>query len=165
VASLRALGIACVCLLLGAGTAWGVSERAPEPASAARESLPASPVPAAGATTPAAQGELSYVDTSLLQDFEVHFLVSLPFTGLYSYVAVTLLDGAVEGAFPTTLHQADLWVIIGLALGGSLAVALGSAGRVPDQSVPRVGSKPADSGPQIQAGQATAKVPLVRMRF
>jgi len=75
-----------------------------------------------------------YVENSWLQDFEVHFLVSLPFTALYSYVSVLSLDAMVQGKFPPEFHQADMWMIIGAAVGSSLAIALGSINRVPDQT-------------------------------
>jgi hypothetical protein len=80
----------------------------------------------------------TYDENYWLQDFEVHFLVSLPFTALYSYATVSVLDASVQGKFPTTFSPADMWVVMGLAFGGSLAVALGSINRVPDQSLPRV---------------------------
>jgi hypothetical protein len=88
--------------------------------------------------SPGAQGMAVYEENHWLEDFEVHFLVSLPFTALYSYLAVSGLDATVQGRFPTSFRTADMWVVTGLALGGSLAVALGSINRVPDQSVPRL---------------------------
>ncbi len=107
----------------------------------------------------------AYSENRPVEDFETHFLVSLPFTGVYSYLAVTLLDGLVQGTFPPEFRTADAWVVIGMALGSSLAVALGSAGRVPDQSQPRLqpasgtpgGSPPPDSG--------AAKLPLLKAGF
>jgi hypothetical protein len=90
-----------------------------------------------------AQSKPVYEENHWLEDFEVHFLVSLPFTGLYSYAAVSAVDAAVQGRFPTTFSPVDTWAVMGLALGSSLAVALGSIGRVPDQSVPRVAQEPA----------------------
>ncbi len=104
------------------GEARGTEEGAPSGDAAPSE-------PGAGE-----QDEAGYVENSWLRDFEVHFFVSLPFTALYSYLTVLSLDGLVQGEFPTEFRQADSWVVIGLALGSSLAVALGSAGRVPDQS-------------------------------
>ena len=76
----------------------------------------------------------------------VHFFVSLPFTAAYSYATVLALDGAVQGRLSTTFRSTTLWTVIGLAVGGSLAIALGSAGRVPDQSQPRL-REPAPPAP------------------
>lgn len=89
-------------------------------------------------TTTAASGRVptaTYSENDPWQDFAVHFVISLPFTGLYSYLTVATLDALVQGTVPPALRQADTWVVIGLALGTSLAVALGSVGRVPDQSL------------------------------
>ncbi|MCK5219847.1 hypothetical protein KAR10_09995 [bacterium] len=75
-----------------------------------------------------------YEKNNMLKDFEVHFLVSLPFTAFYSYLTVMSLDTMVQGRFPTEFRQANTWMIMGFAVGGALAVALGSMNRVPDQS-------------------------------
>jgi len=115
------------------------------------------------ANTVAAEEESAYVETTLLEDFQVHFLVSLPFTALYSYVAISSLDALVQGTFSTELREADIWVMIGLAVGGSLAVALGSAGRVPDQSRPRVEPVP-DAGNESRA-PAVSRMQIVRILF
>lgn len=77
---------------------------------------------------------LTYSENQGWQDFEVHFFVSLPFTALYSYLALTSLDAAVQGRFPPEFRQTDMWMVIGMAVGSSLAIALGSLDRVPDQS-------------------------------
>jgi len=79
-----------------------------------------------------------YEENNTLKDFEVHFLVSLPFTAFYSYLTVMSIDTMVQGKFPTEFRQANTWMIIGFAVGGSLAVALGSMNRVPDQSIYRL---------------------------
>jgi hypothetical protein len=78
--------------------------------------------------------EAVFVENSTLGDFEVHFFVSLPFTALYSYVVTLSLDSLVQGKFPPEFRQADSWMVMGLAVGSSLAVALGSVGQVPDQT-------------------------------
>lgn len=77
---------------------------------------------------------LAYSENQGWQDFEVHFLVSLPFTALYSYLSLSALDAAVQGRFPAEFRQTDMWMVIGMAVGSSLAIALGSLNRVPDQS-------------------------------
>lgn len=77
---------------------------------------------------------LAYSDNQGWQDFEVHFFVSLPFTALYSYLSLSALDAAVQGRFPAEFRQTDMWMVIGMAVGSSLAIALGSLNRVPDQS-------------------------------
>lgn len=121
------------------------------------------PVVDAISGTSEAESAPSYEENSAWEDFQVHFLISLPFTALYSYLTVSSLDALVQGAFPTDLREADIWVIIGLAAGGSLAVALGSAGRVPDQSraVPEAGTV-AEPGPISRAG---GRIQLVRLDF
>ena len=125
------------------------------------------PMPEPLTPTTQAQAEPMYVETSPLEDFQVHFLVSLLFTSLYSYAAVQSLDALVQGTFPTELRQADLWVMVGLALGSSLAIALGSAGRVPDQSQPRVlprSSVDPKEAPGDRVSSVT-RVPLVRITY
>lgn len=110
-----------------------------------------------------AQGKAVYEENHWLEDFEVHFVVSLPFTALYSYVAVSAVDSTVQGKFPTTFAPADMWVVLGLALGSSLAVALGSVNRVPDQSVPRMAREPElDFSAQ---GEPPLEVALVQIDF
>jgi hypothetical protein len=104
-----------------------------------------------------AKADEQYEENSWFEDFEVHFLVSLPFTALYSYMAVTTLDGLVQGKYPTAFRLADMWVVAGLALGSSMAVALGSINRVPDQSVPRMAEQ------QDVPDEMTAEVPLWRL--
>lgn len=170
------IGCAAGVLLYAAGPAAALTERplASPPtgpgAAIPTEDAPITAAPEAPAAaeaqavTPTAEEEAAYVDNNPFEDFQVHFFVSLPFTGLYSYVAVSSLDALVQGTFPTELRQSDIWVIIGLAVGTSLAVALGSAGRVPDQSRPRLETPP-DRDHERQSRAPAAKLPLVRMSF
>lgn len=95
--------------------------------------------PGEDGNTLAAEGQ--YTANQPWQDFEVHLFVTLPFAALYSYLTVLSLDGVVQNRFPPELRQADVWVIVGLAAGSAFAVALGSIGRVPDQTVPAVFTK------------------------
>lgn len=119
-------------------------------------------------TTPTAQTEprvqqdmAQYKENSWFQDFEVHFFISLPFTALYSYLSVMSLDAMVQGKFPPDFHQADTWMIIGAAVGSSLAVALGSIDRVPDQS-----SYQMESQVNLQESPEAAKqVPLAKFEL
>ncbi|MCK5242237.1 hypothetical protein KAR34_07285 [bacterium] len=116
-------------------------------------------------TTPTAQtvqrDMAQYKENSWFQDFEVHFFISLPFTALYSYLSVMSLDAMVQGKFPPDFHQADTWMIIGAAVGSSLAVALGSIDRVPDQS-----SYQMESQVNLQESPEAAKqVPLTKFEL
>ncbi len=81
-----------------------------------------------------------YTKNNPLADFQIHFFISLPFTALYSYLAVSSMDAIVQGQYPTAFRTTNSWMIIGLAVGSSLAIALGNIGRVPDQSVPVLAS-------------------------
>jgi len=152
----------CLCLGLAlVGQVWAETVAAPAANTLAAVTL-ASPAPSelgsrgmevAGGKAAApgqgtgnsatAQAKPMYDENYWMQDFEVHFLVSLPFTALYSYVVTSAVDATVQGRFPTTFRPADMWVVLGLALGSSMAVALGSINRVPDQSVPRLAQEPA----------------------
>jgi hypothetical protein len=75
-----------------------------------------------------------YAANNSWQDFEVHFFTALPFTALYSYATVMFLDGMIQGQFPPTFRTVDTWIVIGLAVGAAVAIALGSYDRVPNQS-------------------------------
>jgi len=99
------------------------------------------------------------------QDFTVHFLVSLPFTAMYSYLVVTTMDALVQGTAPPTMRQADTWAIVGLAVGCSLAIALGSAGRVPDQSVPSSGSAAVGGPSSAERDPAPMRWECVRLTY
>lgn len=118
-------------------------------------------VQSVGNSTPA-QGKALYSENRWLEDFEVHFLVSLPFTALYGYAAVSAVDASVQGRFPTTFKPADMWVVLGLALGSSLAVALGSVNRVPDQSVPRLAQV---SGSELFPTEPLWKMTLMQIDY
>lgn len=115
-----------------AAAAAGESEVEPGVAAAAQETGSAGFGPDDDGTGSAEP--LTYSENQGWQDFEVHFFVSLPFTALYSYLALTSLDAAVQGRFPPEFRQSDMWMVIGMAVGSSLAIALGSLDRVPDQS-------------------------------
>jgi hypothetical protein len=120
-------------------------------------------------TTPTAEtepqsamaNETQFEENSWFEDFEVHFLVSLPFTALYSYVTVMSLDSMVQGKFPPDFHQADTWIIIGVAVGSSLAVALGSVDRVPDQSSYQIGSQ----SELLEEPEETKIVPVTKLEL
>ncbi len=127
------LGLFCV-----ATNAWSADAGTLTPVATGNTLTPAPGVEPVGVGTTLTALNETYEENTWLEDFQVHFIVSLPFTALYSYAAVTTLDGLVQGHYPTTFRQADLWVVVGVAVGSSLAVALGSIGRVPDQSVPRI---------------------------
>lgn len=159
-------GIAACCWLAG-GTAPVWAESWPAPVAvgntpgAVAESQPDRVSPVAED-----QGPAQYADNHWLGDFETHFIVSLPFTALYGYVAVVSLDGLVQGAFPPAFRQADMWMVIGLAIGGSLAIALGSANRVPDQSTYRVGRGQAPWPETARpTTEPTAKLNLIRVNY
>jgi hypothetical protein len=120
--------------------------------------------------TPEAEGDTGeamevYTENHAVQDFEVHFLISLPFTGLYSYLAISVLDGLVQGTFPPSFRQADGWVLIGLAVGGSLAVALGSTGRVPDQSQMKVPAAAPETENPTPGRNGMTRITLLQARF
>ncbi len=154
-----------------------LSERAAAPAAGPEEVAGAlAPLtgpgagPEAEANTTAAAGQAapsaSFSENDPWQDFVVHFVVSLPFTGLYSYLTVATLDALVQGVMPPTLRQADTWVVIGLALGTSLAVALGSVGRVPDQSVTeRAVSAPATGPSSAERDPVPLRWEWVRLNY
>ncbi|MEW6515756.1 MAG: hypothetical protein AB1439_02460 [candidate division FCPU426 bacterium] len=115
----------------------GAEEQAPHAGEKRIEAQGSTPPAAAepdGQAEEIESEQLSYSENRGWQDFEVHFFVSLPFTALYSYLALTSLDAAVQGRFPSEFRQADMWMVIGMAAGSSLAIALGSLDRVPDQS-------------------------------
>lgn len=87
--------------------------------------------------TPVA-GANPYQANAPWQDFEVHFFIALPFAALYSYAALVSLESAIQGSFSPQMRQTDLWTVMGMALGGGLAVALGSPGRIPDQGASEI---------------------------
>jgi hypothetical protein len=60
------------------------------------------------------------------RNFEITFTISLPFTALYSYSLITLIDSASQGYFPAPLRSSGLWMLLGMAVGGSLAIAFGA---------------------------------------
>jgi hypothetical protein len=60
------------------------------------------------------------------RNFEINFIISLPFTALYSYSLITLIDSASQGYFPAPLRSSGLWMLLGMAVGGSLAMAFGA---------------------------------------
>jgi len=109
----------------------------------------------------------TYSENSAWHDFEIHFLVALPFTAFYSYLATLSIDSVVKGTFPPEFRQTDAWLAIGFAVGASLAIALGSVGNVPDQSQvrptpPQAGS---DSGLRRNHDAAVEKLELVRITY
>jgi hypothetical protein len=105
-----------------------------------------------------------YEENNTFKDFEVHFLVSLPFTAFYSYLTVMSIDSMVQGQFPTEFRQANTWMIIGFAVGGSLAVALGSMNRVPDQSIYRLESRELRDEDKVR-DQVCAKLEVLRIKY
>lgn len=110
-------------------------------------------------------GQTAAYDSNLpVHDFEAHFLISLPFTALYGFVAVTVVDSMVQQQFPPEFRQADMWLVAGFAVGCSLAIALGSQGRVPAQSQPRgdARNQGTDHGCTVAAG---ARIDLCRLEF
>ncbi len=107
-----------------------------------------------------------YTDNNWLQDFEVHFFISLPFTAFFSYVSVMSVDAMVQGKFTPDFYQADIWMIVGFAIGSSLAVALGSVNRVPDQSIHRTQEILPDlMGTEEKKSHALGKLEVVRIRY
>jgi hypothetical protein len=161
---------AILAVALAAGAAWAETERPreerPAPERIADPAAVAGTAQAeAGADTLTAAGEETFSENYPWQDFTVHFVVSLPFTALYSYLTVTTLDALVQGTLPPTLRQADTWVIAGLALGCSLGVALGSVGRVPDQSQTRL-AMDASAGPSsAERDPVPARWECVRLTY
>jgi len=77
--------------------------------------------------------EVVYTPNNWLRDFEIHFFVSLPFTTLYSYLSLNILDTWLQEKFPPKLNTVDIWMITSLAIGVSLGIALGSIDNVPPQ--------------------------------
>jgi hypothetical protein len=107
-----------------------------------------------------------YAENNGFQDFEVHFLISLPFTALYSYLSILSLDSMVQGKFPPEFHLADTWMIVGVAIGSSLAIALGSIDRVPDQSQYRLQTRkePGVKG-ETSIKSSCTRIEFVRMNY
>lgn len=156
-----------LCLLWAGGTVLVGAEplpRADEVGNTSVAEAEKQPAPAEAVTEN--KGPATYADNHWLGDFETHFLISLPFTALYSYAAVVSLDGLVQGSFPPTFRQADMWMVIGLAVGSSMAIALGSANRVPDQSTYRV-SRGADPWPEPAQPKTepAAKLDIIRVTY
>jgi hypothetical protein len=145
------------------GSAWAVVEED-------RPNRPELPLAVTSVAEPAgvtttAEPSMAFTENQPWQDFVVHFTISLPFTALYSFASVMALDGVIQGTMPPTLRDADTWVIIGLAAGSSLAIALGSTGRVPDQSRPRL-EPAAATGPGPSRREPEAfRCELVRVTY
>lgn len=111
--------------------------------------------------------EIVYTDNHWWSDFEAHFFISLPFTALYSYVTVSSLDAIVQGQYPTSFRTTNTWIIAGLAIGGSLAIAMGSTGRVRDQSIPRTshGVDWQEAGTLLARSQGLGKFELLKILY
>ena len=125
--------------------------------------------PAAVADTSAdsISASVQYSPNNFWEDFEIHFIISLPFTAIYSYLTIFSLDALVQGTFPPMLREPDTWMMMGLALGSSLALALGSWDRVPNQSPAENGNSKSfpTSGPEDKGQAAPLKIDLVRLDF
>lgn len=113
------------------------------------------------------EDQAEYVDNYWLQDFEVHFMVSLPFTAFYSYLSVLSIDAMVQGEFPPAFHQADMWMIIGVAIGSSVAIALGSINRVPDQSQYRLDTRlqPGEDNADTTINTSFCRLEFVKIKY
>jgi hypothetical protein len=107
----------------------------------------------------------SYIDNNPFQDFEVHFLVALPFSLAYSFALLWSMDVLVQGTVPPSMTTADMWALTGLAVGGAAVVALGSQGRVMDQSKPRLRDEGQAQNTKPENVPALWRVCLLRMEF